>query len=103
RAEAKENYPAEFEKIMKDQTYHDVAGSENYEEIKRRAIRIFDEISKKNYNTAAIISHGGIISTYVREVLTEGKNIKLGDCAILEIVKEGNEFALNCLSRTEIH
>lgn len=103
KEEAKEKHPIDFEKISKDKTYHDVSNSESYEEIKERAIKVFNEILLKDHKTIAIISHGGIISTYVREVLAEGKNIKLGDCAILEIVKDNQKLTLNCLEKAELH
>ena len=103
KIEAKEKYPVDFEKISKDKTYHTVSGSESYEEIKKRAITVFNKILLKNNKIIAIISHGGIISTYVREVLARGKNIKLGDCAILQIVKDNKRLTLNCLERAELH
>jgi len=103
KAEAKEKHPIDFEKVSKDKTYHNVSNSESYEKIKERAIKVFNKIFSKNYKTIAIISHGGIISTYVREVLAEGKNIKLGDCAILEIIKDNQKLTLNCLVKAEIH
>ena len=103
KIEAKEKYPVDFEKISKDKTYHTVSGSESYEDIKKRAITVFNKILLKNNKIIAIISHGGIISTYVREVLARGKNIKLGDCAILQIVKDNKRLTLNCLERAELH
>lgn len=103
KVEAKEKHPEDFEKISQDKTYHTVVGSESYDDIKKRAVRVFGELSKKQHDTIAIISHGGIISTYVREVLTEGKNITLGDCAILEITKTGNAYSLICLEKAQLY
>ena len=103
KTEAKEKHPIDFEKISKDQIYHDVSNSESYEEVKERVIKVFNEILLKDYKTIAIISHGGIISTYVREVLAEGKNVKLGDCAILEIIKDNQKLTLSCLQKAEFH
>ncbi len=102
KAEAKEKHPLDFKKISKDKTYHHVTGSESYEKIKKRAINVFNEILSKDYKTIAIISHGGIISTYVREVLTRGKSVKLGDCAILEINKQHQKLTLNCIDKAEM-
>lgn len=101
KSEAKQKHPVDFEKISKDKTYHDVTGSESYDDIKTRCLKVFEEILQSGYNTIAIISHGGIISTYVREFLTEGKNIKLGDCSILEITKMDDKFSLSCLYGAE--
>ncbi len=102
KGEARNLFPEDFEKISKDKTYHDVRGSESYEEIKQRAIKVFSEILNKDYDIIGIVSHGGIISTYVREVLANGRNIKLGDCAVLEITKEGEKLDLNCLIKAEL-
>jgi len=103
KKEAKEKHPIDFEKISKDKIYHDVSGSEGYEKIKNRAIKVFNEILLKDYGAIAIISHGGVISTYVREFLAVGKNIELGDCAILEIVKDNQKITFNCLDKAELH
>jgi len=103
KEEARKRYPVDFEKISKGKTYHDVAGSESYEKIKKRAIKVFNDILLKNHKVIAVISHGGIISTYVREVLAKGRNIKLGDCGILEITKNNKGLTLSCLSGAELH
>ena len=102
KVEAKERHPVDFEKISEDKTNHDVTDSESYEDITKRATAVFENLLHEDYDTIAIVSHGGIISTYVREVLSKGKNIKLGDCAILEIVKEGDQLSLNCVARAEL-
>ena len=102
KQEAKEKHPIDFEKISKDKTHHDVSDSEGYKEIKNRAKRVFDEILLREYGSIAVISHGGIISTIVREILTEKKDIKLGDCAILEITAGNQKPILNCLARSEL-
>lgn len=102
KAEARARYPQDFEKISQDKTHHKVTGSESYEEIKKRVIQVFNLILSTKYSTIAIISHGGIISTYVREVLTKGKSIKFGDCAILEIEKKGQRALLNSLDGAEL-
>jgi broad specificity phosphatase PhoE len=101
KEEAKEKHPIDFEKLSKDFIYHTVSNSESYEECKIRVIKVLNEILLSDYKTIAIISHGGIISTYVREVLAKGKNIKLGDCAILEIIKDNQKLTLNCLAKAE--
>ena len=101
--EAKEKHPIDFEKISKDKTYHDVTDSESYDQIKERVLKVFKNILQSDHNTIAIISHGGVISTYVREFLSEGKNIKLGDCSILEITKTGDKFSFSCLEGAKFH
>ncbi len=102
KAEAKRKCPADFEKIAKDKTYHNVTGSESYAEIKSRSTKVFEKILSKNYQTIAIITHGGVISTYVREVLSKGKSVKLEDCAILEINKKGKTLTLNCFDKAKL-
>ena len=94
KVEAKEQHPIDYEKISNDKTYHDVSNSESYEQITKRATAVFAKIMVKDYKNIAIISHGGVISTYLREVLSIGKNMKLGDCAIVEIVKDASSFKL---------
>lgn len=96
KKEAKEKYPQEFEKISKDKIHHNVNSSESYDQIKARTIAVFKDIFSRDYDTIAIITHGGVISTFVREVLKLGE-MEYGDCSILEIEKRGKNFKLNCL------
>jgi len=103
KLEAKKKHPIDFERISKDKTYHQVTDSESYDEIQQRVVTVFEEILKKNHNKIAIISHGEIISTYVREVLTKRKDIKLGDCAVLEITRKNNKFSLTRLTKAEFN
>ena len=102
KVEAQEKHPEEFEKISRDKIHHDVSGSESYEDTKVRVRNVFGDILSKKYDSIAIISHGGIISTYVREFLTGGQNVKLGDCAILELTKEGDNISIDSFKRAEL-
>ena len=102
KTEAKEKHPADFEKISRDKTYHDVTNSESYEEITSRTLSVFADLLSKNFGTIAIISHGGVISTYVREFLDKGKNTKIGDCGFIEIQKEGEQFQVVSCTNAKI-
>jgi len=102
KKEAQDKHPIDFEKILKDKIHHNVTNSESYENNTKRIIKTFDKIFSKKYNTIAVVSHGGIISNYIREVLTDGKNIELGDCAVLEINKNKNKITFNCLINSKL-
>ena len=102
KKEAKDKFPGEVEKLRRDKLIHEVKNSESYESFKKRVINIFKKITNKDYKTIAIISHGGPISTIVREILKLGEFKKLGDCAILEIEKTNDSVTLISLDNAEL-
>lgn len=95
KSETKQKYPKEVEKLKKSKLHHKVKGSEDYEHFKKRVVSAFNEIIENDeYDTVAIISHGGPISCVVRKVLKLGEIDHLGDCAILEIEKKNGKLKL---------
>ena len=94
KSEAKEKYPKEVEKLQKDKLNHNVKNSEDYLSFKNRIIKTFNELINSNYENIVIISHGGPISCFIREVLKLGEFKKLGNCAILEFEKDNSKLKL---------
>ncbi len=81
KAEALEKYP-EVVEAHKDSKNTDPEG-ESYEDFQNRVLNSFKEIQKENYNTVAIVSHGGPIKqilAYLNMDIPE----KLGDGEIIE-------------------
>jgi len=78
-------HPEEVDKINKNKIHHDVKNSESYKEFKERINHVYTSLEKQNYNVIAVITHGGVISTIVREILKLGEFKKLGDCGYIEI------------------
>ncbi len=102
KSDAKRKYPKEVKKLERDKINHDVKNSENYNSFKDRIINTFNEITNRDYNAIAIISHGGPISCIIRELLKLGEFKKMGDCAVLEIEKKNKELNLISLSNAEL-
>ncbi len=101
--EASIKFLDELAKIKIDKTHHDVLESESYDDNVNRGKRVFDELFMRDYKIIAIVSHGGIIGNYFREVLTNGKNLKLGDCGVVEIDKKGDDIKFKCLYNSELN
>ena len=83
KAEASERYPKEVESLIDYSS--NIAGAEKYEDFKSRVINIFGELCHRPLNTIAIITHGGVVRCFTREVLKLGEFKSLGDCAIIEL------------------
>ncbi len=95
KSDAKLKYSKEVEKIQKDKLRHSVKNSEPYDSFKKRIVDVFEKItSSKKYSTIAIVTHGGPISCIFREILKLGEFEFLGDCAIIEIEKSGENLRL---------
>ena len=104
KAEAKQKFPAEVEKLESDPIYHDdVKDVEQYNDFKERVANAFKEIiENKNYKTIAIISHGGPIKCIVREILKLGELKKHDDCSIIKVEKEKNNLKLKNIDGVEL-
>ncbi len=82
KAEALEKYP-EVVEAHKNPLNTDPEG-ENYDDFRNRVLSTFERILKKEYQTVAVVSHGGPI----KQILTHlQKNIpeKIGDGEIIEV------------------
>ena len=88
KTEANNKYPKEVAKIKKDKLNHKVKNSERYTHFRERIMKSLTDLSNSNYDTIAIITHGGPISCIIREVLRLGELKKIDDCAIIEIDKK---------------
>ena len=103
KAEAKEKYPEEVDKLQKDKLRHNVENSEDYDSFKERIIKAFEGIIlDTKFDSIAIISHGGPISCLVREYLKLGELEELGDCAVLEIENKDNKLELLSLDNAKL-
>ncbi len=88
---AKEKY-TELIELLKD-TKNTIQGGEDYESFKKRIVNAWNELTSSNYQTIAILSHGGPIRLIFREMLSKGE-IKIGDCAFAVIDKEQGNLTL---------
>jgi len=94
KKEMAEKYP---EEVAKAQDYREtVRGGEGYGGFKKRILAVIDEIVREKYDTVVIVSHGGPIRCFYREILNPGKEIEPGDCEVLEIEYQNNRYKLTC-------
>ncbi len=92
KEKAAKKYPKEVE-LLND--YHNtIQGAETYSNFRERIIKAWQEITATNYHTIAMVTHGGPIRCILREILKIGELTHLGDCAILELEKQGGKVFL---------
>lgn len=95
KSEAAEQHPHEVEKLQRDKLNHDVECSENYEAFIERVTNVFDdEILPCGLNSIAIITHGGVISCFIKEYLQIGECASIADCGMLEILTNGEDIII---------
>ena len=82
KAEALEKYPKVIES-HKDPLNTDLEG-ESYDDFRNRVLDTFQKITQKEYNTIAIVSHGGPIKQILAH-LGESIPDKIGDGGIIEV------------------
>ena len=87
KSEAKIKYPKEFEEAKSYK--NTITDAEEYDHFKERILASFEEITSKDQKTIAIITHGGPISCFFREVLKK-EIFGLRDCGMVELEKNGD-------------
>ena len=102
KKEARDKHSDQVAELLRDKRYHKVKGSEDYLAFRNRIINAFEEVTKNKYSTIAVITHGGPISCFIREVLQLGELKRLGDCAIIEIDKFGTKYKLVRMDGAEL-
>lgn len=85
-SEAREKYPKEYEEVKSYK--NTIEGAEEYEKFKERILSAINKIASENYQTVAIVTHGGPIKCFFREVLGVEAG-EIGDCEIIELEKNG--------------
>jgi len=69
-----------------------VKGAETYSHFRDRIMRCFSNITGDNFETIAIVTHGGPIRSIFREILELGEFEKIGNGAIIELEKRGSNL-----------
>ncbi|MBW2964524.1 histidine phosphatase family protein [Candidatus Woesearchaeota archaeon] len=102
KSEALAKYPEEVAKLKAAPLHHHVKNSEAYEAFRDRVVRAFDECIGQPYDTIAIVSHGGPIKCFIREVLKLGEMKDLADCAYIELERVGTELTWTSADGAEL-
>lgn len=84
--EAKIKHP-DFVEQLKDYR-NTIEGAEDYDSFTERVAKGFEHVSNSNYDTVAVVTHGGPIRCLFRSILRFGElSNKLSDCAFIELEK----------------
>lgn len=91
KEEAAQKYSKEVE-MLKDRL-QTIEGAESYEDFSKRIAQVFELLSvESTYNSIAIVSHGGPLRVLFRDILKWGELKEIGDCAFVELEKNGTTF-----------
>lgn len=72
----------------------EMEGVETYLHFKNRVVRCFSKITNEDYQTIAIITHGGPIRCIFRDILKMREFKKIGNGAIIELEKNNLDFTV---------
>jgi len=72
----------------------EIEGVETYLHFKNRVVECFSKITNEDYQTVAIITHGGPIRCIFRDILKLGEFKKIGNGAIIELEKNNLDFTI---------
>lgn len=93
RSEARKEYPELAEKV-KDRL-NTIDGAESYDDFSKRVSAAFDRLVESvRDGCIAVITHAGPIRVIFRDVLKKGELGTIGDCAWVQLEKQGNQFAI---------
>lgn len=92
KEEAKKKYPEQVE-LLKDRL-NTIEDAESYEDFSKRISETFEKITNNSkYKIVAIVSHGGPLRVLFRDILKWGELTEIGDCAYVELDKDGETFS----------
>jgi broad specificity phosphatase PhoE len=91
KSEVADKYPDLIE-LLKDPKAT-ITGAEEYDAFKNRVINIFNKITNCGLVTVGIVTHGGIISCFLREIIGRERK-SLGDCAMIELEYTDGKFTI---------
>lgn len=91
KQEAKEKYPELIEELKNPKAT--IAGAETYIDFKARVLSTFNEIAATSHETIGIVTHGGVISCFLREALGHERKT-LDDCALIELNYIDGQFEI---------
>lgn len=91
KSEVEKKYP-NLVKILSDPKAT-ISGAEDYQDFKNRVINVFDNVIKLPIDTLAIVTHGGVISCFLREIIGRERK-KLNDCALIELEYSEGKFTI---------
>ena len=89
--EAKKSYPRLIEQLKDPKAT--IEGAELYDIFKQRVINIFDKLTSSELNTISILTHGGVISTFLREIIGRERKT-LDDCAVIELNYDNGKYEI---------
>lgn len=91
KSEAKVKHPKMVE-LLKERL-NTIESAESYEDFSKRVSIVFDDlVNDSKYISIAIVSHGGPLRVLFRDILKWGEINDIGDCAFVELKKEGETF-----------
>lgn len=90
--EMNEKHPEEVAKL---QDYKQaIADAEEYDDFKKRVLAAINEAAASAHETIGVVTHGGPIRCFYREVLNPGNEIVPKDCGVLEIEYQDKHYRL---------
>lgn len=95
---AKEKYPALIDKLKDPRAT--IEGAEEYELFKKRVIETFQYLASQKMTTIGVVTHGGVISCFLREVIGRERK-RLDDCGLIEL-SSGENYKIISLHGVEL-
>ncbi len=95
KSEAKEKYP-EVVSVLSDYR-NAIEGAEGLDDFEKRINRSIEMISKTNYKTIVIVTHGGPILTILRAI-EDAPDYKIEDCGFAELLSDHGKMTVSKLN-----
>jgi broad specificity phosphatase PhoE len=102
KSAAMKKYPGQVQELNSGGIHSKVKNSEFYDAFKKRTLSVFNTLVHKNYDCIAIITHGGVIRCFVREIAKMGELSKLGDCGMIELEFRDGEYDILSLDGVKV-
>ncbi|MDD2786037.1 MAG: histidine phosphatase family protein [Patescibacteria group bacterium] len=100
KSEAKQKHADKVE-LLKHYSYT-IEGAESYEALCERVRNVMDKLTSTQHQIMAILTHGGFIRCFLREVMKMGAIKSLGDCAIIGLEKNEDGYKIISIENVQL-
>lgn len=90
KTEAKVHFPKIVAQLADPTTT--VEGAEPYADFIKRVRTTMDTLIRGDNKVIAILTHGGVIRGFFRSILNQGELADVGDCTVIELMREKNQW-----------
>jgi len=102
KAEAAIRHPEHIAHLKSKGNHSKLPSSEHYPDFKKRIESLFSEIAKRKESCIAVVTHGGVIRAFMREIIKAGELTQVSDCGFVVLECKDCRYQVTGLDGVEL-